>query len=210
MNLALDALPWLSMIGLILAAIVTAIVAVVAKQPLLGLVSVLPVAIWVLVLAFGANPVAPLSALWSFTALGFAILGVVAGSPLTVLVLNRTAPGDAVLGTHGGIIVDEKDAGTEGGKTAKSAVTATREVLRGGSTIGYLERVAIVGAIAVGHIEVLAAIIAIKGLGRYSELDSPAARERFIIGTLVSMIWASVCGALILFGGQGVITWAVG
>ena len=42
------------------------------------------------------------------------------------------------------------------------------------------------------------AVVAIKGLGRFSELDSAAARERFIIGTLVSMIWAGLCAALIL------------
>jgi hypothetical protein len=44
---------------------------------------------------------------------------------------------------------------------------------------------------------VLVAIIAIKGLGRFSELSTSEARERFIIGTLVSMIWAVLCGALI-------------
>ena len=208
MILAFQSLPWLSLIGLILAAIVTAIIASVVKQPLLGLVSVLPVAIWVVLLAFGATPTAPSSTLWSVTALGFAVLGVVAGSPLTVLVLSRTAPGDVSAGTHGGILVDEKD--ETGSKTAKAARVATREVLRGGSTIGYLERLAIVGAIAVGQVAVIAAIIAIKGLGRFSELDSAAARERFIIGTLVSMIWASVCGAIIVLGSTGYVDWSIG
>jgi hypothetical protein len=71
-------------------------------------------------------------------------------------------------------------------------------VLRGGTWIGYLERLAVIGAIAVGHFEIIAAVIAIKGLGRFSELDAPEARERFIIGTLVSMTWAALCGALIV------------
>ena len=91
---------------------------------------------------------------------------------------------------HGGILVNEK------GEAPPKA--ATREVLRGGTTIGYLERIAIVGAAAIGRVEVVAVIVAIKGLGRFSELDSAAARERFIIGTLVSMIWAGLCAALIL------------
>ena len=65
------------------------------------------------------------------------------------------------------------------------------------SFIGYLERTAVVAAVAIGHPEVLAAVIAIKGLGRFSELDTSEARERFIIGTLVSLIWSTACGALI-------------
>lgn len=184
----LDSLPWVSMLVVVWAAIAAAIVATVMRLPLLGLVGLLPVTIWTLVLAFGAHPVPQVPALWSLLAMGFAVLGVVGGSPLTVLVLRRSAPDAAEPGEHGGILVNEK-----GGAKA-----ATREVLRGGTTIGFLERVAIVGAIAVGRVEVIAAVIAIKGLGRFSELDSAAARERFIIGTLVSMIWASVCAALIL------------
>ena len=188
--IVIEILLWIGMIGLVLAAIVTAIVATTAKQPLLGVIGVLPIGIWTLVLAFGAHPVPPAPALWSLLAIGFAVLGVVGGSPLTVLVLRRTAPDVSAPGAHGGIMVAEQ--GESGTKLP------TREVLRGGSTIGFLERVAIVGAVAIGHVEIIAALIAIKGLGRFSELDSAAARERFIIGTLVSMIWAGLCAALIL------------
>ena len=67
-------------------------------------------------------------------------------------------------------------------------------MLRGGWLIGYLERFAIIVAIVLGHFEIVAAVIAIKGLGRFSELDNAIARERFIIGTLTSMIWAGACG----------------
>jgi hypothetical protein len=186
----IDFLPWVSMIGLVIAAIITSIVATLVRQPLLGLIALLPVGIWMLVLAFGAHPEPRIHALWSFLAIGFAILGVVGGSPLTVLVLSRAAPDVAEPGAHGGILVNEK------GEAPPKA--ATREVLRGGTTIGFLERAAIVGAVAIGHVEIIAALIAIKGLGRFSELDSAAARERFIIGTLVSMIWAGLCAALIL------------
>ena len=185
-----NSLPWIGMILLVLVAIGAAVAATLLKQPLLGLVGLLPVGIWAVLLAFGVHPEPQFAALWSLLAIGFAALGVIGGSPLTVLVLRRAAPDVAEPGGHGGIMVDEK--GEPGAKTA------TREVLRGGTTIGFLERVAIVGAIAIGHVEVIAALIAIKGLGRYSELDSAAARERFIIGTLVSMIWAGLCAALIL------------
>lgn len=111
-------------------------------------------------------------------------LGVIAGSPLTVWVLRRTEAPTTTAGPTGGILV--------GGRTAPQD-----EILRGGTTIGYLERLAVVGAAAVGRPEIVAAVIAIKGLGRFSELSTAIARERFIIGTLVSLLWAGLCGALV-------------
>ena len=36
--------------------------------------------------------------------------------------------------------------------------------------------------------------MAIKGVGRFSELAAAEARERFIIGTLSSLLWACVVG----------------
>jgi hypothetical protein len=38
----------------------------------------------------------------------------------------------------------------------------------------------------------------VKGLGRYAELKAPAAAERFIIGTLASLLWAAACVGCIL------------
>ena len=70
-------------------------------------------------------------------------------------------------------------------------------MLRGGWLIGYLERLAIIAAVVLGRYEIVAAVIAVKGLGRFTELDNAAARERFIIGTLSSMIWAGTCALLI-------------
>ena len=72
------------------------------------------------------------------------------------------------------------------------------EVLRGGTIIGYLERLALIAAIVLEHLEIVAVLIAVKGLGRFSELDSPEIRERFIIGTLVSLVWAGACALLIV------------
>ena len=46
----------------------------------------------------------------------------------------------------------------------------TPGVLRGGTWIGILERVLITGGILVGMPEVIAVVIAVKGLGRYPEL----------------------------------------
>lgn len=68
-------------------------------------------------------------------------------------------------------------------------------VLRGGTWIGALERLAITGSILAGASGLIAAVVAIKGLGRWSELQqSPALNERFIIGTLASYVVAGLSG----------------
>jgi hypothetical protein len=112
------------------------------------------------------------------------VLGVVGGSPLVLVVLELAGSGAVALGDHGGILVSE--AGTR---------KKDREILRGGMTIGYLERLAIIGAALAGQYAAVAIVVAVKGLGRFSELENSAARERFIIGTLVSIVWAAACAA---------------
>ena len=80
------------------------------------------------------------------------------------------------------------------------SVEAAGQLLRGGAWIGCLERAAAYATVVAGWPEGLALIIAVKGLGRYSELrhvDTGAA-ERFIIGTLVSMLSACACAGLAL------------
>ena len=39
----------------------------------------------------------------------------------------------------------------------------------------------------------LAIILAVKALGRYSELGKSGAAERFILGTFASQLWACAC-----------------
>ena len=69
--------------------------------------------------------------------------------------------------------------------------------LRGGTWIGVLERLAVTATLAAGFPEGIAIVVAIKGLGRFSELaKNPAASERFVIGTLASTLWAGVVGAV--------------
>jgi hypothetical protein len=44
----------------------------------------------------------------------------------------------------------------------------------------------------------IAYIVAVKGLGRFAELkETPVAAERFIIGTLASMLWAAGIAAAV-------------
>ncbi len=63
--------------------------------------------------------------------------------------------------------------------------------LRGGAWIGYLERAAVAATLLAGWPEGVALVLAVKGVGRYSELREPNAPEAFIIGTLASVLWAA-------------------
>jgi hypothetical protein len=179
---------WIVGIVLVLGALAVSIVARRINEPLIALVALLPVGLATVMIAFQFTIPAPAHFLNVLAALSFAGLAVFAGGPLTTLVLKRAARGQQD-GQFGGILVKEK------------GDRSSREVLRGGAAIGYLERTAIVAAIAVGHPEVVAAVIAIKGLGRFSELDNAEARERFIIGTLTSFLWAGACAAAIVLPG---------
>ena len=82
--------------------------------------------------------------------------------------------------------------------TAPPAETVSSvRILRGGAIIGILERFAVCLAILVGEPVSIAYVVAIKGLGRFAELKAtPVAAERFIIGTLTSMLWAASVAAL--------------
>lgn len=72
-------------------------------------------------------------------------------------------------------------------------------VYGGGMVIGFLERASITLLLITGLHSSLPIIFAIKGLARYSEIKSGIlTAERFIIGTLASSLWASLC-ALIPF-----------
>lgn len=126
--------------------------------------------------------------------LGIALLGtalaILGGSPVTRRVLEIATHGRVEEGDNGGILLRAPTIapGSEG---------AVREVMRGGTTIGYLERVAVALGIIAGFPEAIAVVVALKGIGRFSELAAAEARERFIIGTLASLVWACIVAALV-------------
>ena len=112
-------------------------------------------------------------------------LAVIGGNPLTRRVLALANGDDANEGASGGILVSPNEHDDR------------VEIMRGGTAIGYLERLAVVMTIVAGFPEGIAIVVALKGIGRFSELDTPATRERFIVGTLASLVWASLVGALV-------------
>lgn len=76
-------------------------------------------------------------------------------------------------------------------------------VLRGGTWVGILERLAVTGCFLVGEAGGIAVVVAVKGLGRYPELrENPGASERFVIGTLASLLWSAAVG----FGAAWLLT----
>ena len=128
--------------------------------------------------------------------LGVAI-GVVGGNPVTRRVLEIATHGRVRETDDGGIVVRGIAAGRDASGAPSASTGDGPVILRGGTVIGYLERLGAVVAIVAGFPEALAVIVAIKGIGRFSELASAEARERFIIGTLASLLWACAAGALV-------------
>ncbi len=114
---------------------------------------------------------------------------------------------DTVPGASGGVggagqavdgeLTAEPGQSSSSGSILPSALSGKR-ILRGGAIIGVLERLAVCLAILTGQPVAIAYVVAIKGLGRFAELkETPVAAERFIIGTLASMLWAAGIAAIV-------------
>jgi hypothetical protein len=120
---------------------------------------------------------------------------------------GSTAGGDAAEDPSADSTTDPEiqaslDAGPDTAPAAAGAAppadtVSSVRILRGGAIIGILERFAVCLAILAGQPVAIAYVVAIKGLGRFAELKAtPVAAERFIIGTLTSMLWAAGVAAL--------------
>jgi hypothetical protein len=84
------------------------------------------------------------------------------------------------------------------GQAVPGPAVPSQRILRGGAIIGVLERLGVCLAILTGQPVAIADIVAIQGLGRFAELkETPVAAERFIIGTLTSMLWAAGTAAIV-------------
>ena len=133
---------------------------------------------------------------WHVPALYGAVLALLAvalatfgGNPVARWVLTVADGGRSAEGPRGGILVELMG--------EPPAPPRQEEILRGGTTIGYLERLAAALGIVAGFPAVIAVLVALKGIGRFTELATPAARERFIVGTLASLLWACAVSAIV-------------
>lgn len=90
-------------------------------------------------------------------------------------------------------------AGTGGPELVDLRLERAGRDMPGGTWIGLLERVGIYSCIVAGFPAGVAIVLGVKGFGRYPELSTPdpAKSERFIIGTLGSLLWAAAWGALV-------------
>jgi hypothetical protein len=177
---------------------------------IVGALTLVTVAAWVL---SGVLP----ERLWAFATLALLValglLGVLAGPdadlsglPARAVLIDLALV--AVLG--GGPVTSTVLWLVDQGSTRTDTLAMAGEVLRGGAWIGVFERCAVFAAVASGWPEGLAVVLALKGLGRYSELKAgaPSANgeplasggvaERFIIGTFASVLWASACAGTFL------------
>lgn len=190
--MTLQTVLWAGALLILCLALALCVTAIRHSRPRLALFATVPVTIGLAGVAFQSAVPAPTHAVGVTVGIVLALVGIVGGNPITSWALAYAGRGSDIrsvrTGKHGGIVIDD---GTDNG-------TERSEVLRGGTTIGYLERLALIAAILFGRLEIVAVLIAVKGLGRFAELDSPETRERFIIGTLVSLIWAGACALLIV------------
>lgn len=118
------------------------------------------------------------------------------GWAVTRLVLHLASrssdAGEPLSGPDGAVLLRGKLVESDGPDGARA-----QAVLRGGTWVGLLERLATTGALIVGEPTAVAVVVAVKGLGRYPELrENPGASERFVIGTFASLLWAASIGLL--------------
>lgn len=115
---------------------------------------------------------------------------------------RAAVPFAAMIAVCGGNLVTKAVFGRVDGTDSAAA----RSALPGGAWIGALERFTVFVCLVAGIPEGVAVVLVVKGLGRYPELrideartaDASGAGERFIVGTLVSLIWAAGAAYLVL------------
>ena len=78
--------------------------------------------------------------------------------------------------------------------------TQESHALRAGRYIGLFERLLVSLGVIVHQWEIIVAVIALKTVARYRELDNQITAEYFLVGSLVSLLWAVlVTVALLIF-----------
>ncbi len=87
--------------------------------------------------------------------------------------------------------------------TAPPPESGDKITLRAGRVIGILERLLIFVGLVASSWEILAGVVALKTVARYSDLDKQDKAEYFLIGSLASILWAVAMTALIALYDRG-------
>lgn len=72
----------------------------------------------------------------------------------------------------------------------KEPAAAPRLNPKAGRIIGILERILIAAGIVLSSWEIMAAVIALKTVARFKEIDERLQAEYFLVGSLFSIVWA--------------------
>ncbi|QPZ37111.1 hypothetical protein [Paramicrobacterium chengjingii] len=183
----LDTVYWATIVVFLAVATVFAIASI--RRPRAAIV-IVSGAFLAAALALAALPFDPLPLPVTVGVAGLSlVIAVVGGGPAATVVLEAATRGTVTQGTHGGILLARSDRRIT--DTPYVAPAKTEEVMRGGLVIGVLERLAIAASLMAGFPGAFAVVVAVKGVGRFTELAESESRERFIIGTLTSIIWAT-------------------
>lgn len=175
------------LIGLLVGALIPAVLNLRAPRP--APMAVSSALLLVATLIAAVSPVAVPALADIVVALLGITLSVLGGNPATRAVLGYATGGRVRETADGGILI--------AAPRANADPEVLEPLLRGGTTIGYLERIAVTMTIIAGFPEGIAVVVAVKGIGRFSELAAAEARERFIVGTFASLVWAALAGALV-------------
>lgn len=188
---------WLALSAAVAVVLALAVVGGVQRKDHYALPAVGLVAIGLVIVS--VTPVQPVGIGGLVTQLLIIALAIAGGAPVVRGVLRladrrqRTAHAATTDDT-----ADAADAADAAPRDASPTADDAAEVLRGGATIGYLERAAVVAAVLLARWEILAVLVAVKSVGRFRDLDAGHhVTERFIIGTLASLLWAGATAALI-------------
>lgn len=92
----------------------------------------------------------------------------------------------------------QESATTPDEATRTPAPPARGDALAAGRYIGGLERMLISFGVLMSRWEIMAAVIALKTVARYKELDKQMTAEYFLIGSLASILWAVSATLLLL------------
>lgn len=114
---------------------------------------------------------------------------------------------------EGGIRKIPTSSSTDAAADPIAAAAEAVPTITAGRYIGALERTLILIGIVVRSWEIVAAVVALKSVARYKELDTKLTAEYFLVGSLVSIIWAvAVSIALVWYdenAGWHLVEWMV-
>ncbi len=98
-----------------------------------------------------------------------------------------------------GLLPRTSETSTDPAASPTDQSTAPVSTSNAGRWIGPLERLLIAVGLIANSWEVLVAVVALKTVARYQELDKRSEAEYFLVGSLASLLWAILVTQLTLY-----------